>query len=230
MLLVLLARQLAGYILPLSGLSFPPAQPPSSGITICSTRPILPIDQPHPNTCDSSWRALKRTRGGLHRCKLIPSGTFDTLHRLGRWPLIRRSLQDALRAFLKPTKTDDPRVDFYNIYKREATEFDMSHIQKYDDVFNTTLIFVRRSPLPFVNHLTCARRGVYSLSSVRFLLSISIRSFSPIRTINLRPSSAPSSSLSTRPPSPVRPPSCRLFKKAHRARSLSSRVSCTRAF
>jgi len=38
---------------------------------------------------------------------------------------------------------DDPRLDFYMMYKREATEYDMNYVKKYDEDLNTTLIFVR---------------------------------------------------------------------------------------
>jgi len=59
-----------------------------------------------------------------------------------------------LRSFLQPIKTDDPRVDFYTMYKREATEYDVDYIEKYDEDLNTTLIFVRRpSPLLSISHL-----------------------------------------------------------------------------
>lgn len=36
-----------------------------------------------------------------------------------------------------------PRLDFYTMYKREATEHDMEYVKKYDEDLNTTLIFVR---------------------------------------------------------------------------------------
>ena len=35
------------------------------------------------------------------------------------------------------------------MYKREATEYDVEYIKKYDEDLNTTLIFVRRQPLLF---------------------------------------------------------------------------------
>jgi len=83
-----------------------------------------------------------------HHCGSIQSGTFNTLRHLRRWPLTGRSLQDALRSFFQPIKNDDPRVDFYTMYKREATEYDADYIKKYDEDLNTTLIFVRcPSPL-----------------------------------------------------------------------------------
>jgi len=62
----------------------------------------------------------------------LQSGTFNTLHHLHCWPLTGRSLQDPLRSFFQPIKTDDPRVDFYMMYKREATEYDMDYVKKYD--------------------------------------------------------------------------------------------------
>ena len=53
------------------------------------------------------------------------------------------SIQEALRAFLQPIKSDDPRIDFYTVYKKEATEYDTEYVKKYDEDLNTTLIFVR---------------------------------------------------------------------------------------
>jgi len=82
-----------------------------------------------------------------HRYRSIQSGTFYFLHRLRPRPLTRCSFQDALRSFFQPIKTDDPRVDFYAMYKREATEYDMDYVKKYDEDLNTTLIFVRCPPL-----------------------------------------------------------------------------------
>jgi len=52
------------------------------------------------------------------------------------------SIQDALRMFLPPIKTDDPQVDFYNMYKREMMEYDAEYMKKYNEDLNTTLIFV----------------------------------------------------------------------------------------
>ena len=53
------------------------------------------------------------------------------------------SVQEALRAYFQPIKNDDPQLDFYTMYKRETTEYDTEHMQKYDEDLNTTLIFVR---------------------------------------------------------------------------------------
>ena len=64
--------------------------------------------------------------------------------------LNKRSFQDALRTFFQPIKNDDARLDFYTVYKKEATEYDTDYVKKYDEDLNTTLIFVSRpycSPL-----------------------------------------------------------------------------------
>jgi len=52
------------------------------------------------------------------------------------------SIKEALRTFLPPIKTDDPQVDFYNMYKREMMEYDAEYMKKYNEDLNTTLIFV----------------------------------------------------------------------------------------
>ena len=143
--------------------------------------------------------------------------------------LTARSLQDALRTFFQPIKTDDPRLDFYTMYKREATEYDTDYVKKYDGDLNTTLIFVRRSSPAPVNYLTCSHRRVCSLPSARLSSLTSTRASNPIPTSNLRPSSVPSSSPSTSPSSPVRPPPSHPFSNPRRARSSPSPVSCTRA-
>ena len=57
------------------------------------------------------------------------------------------SFHDALRTFFKPIKSEDPRLDFYTVYKREATDYDADYVKKYDEDLNITLIFVRHLPL-----------------------------------------------------------------------------------
>ena len=37
---------------------------------------------------------------------------------------------------------DDPCLDFYMMYKREATGYDVNHVKKYGEDSNTTLILV----------------------------------------------------------------------------------------
>jgi len=38
---------------------------------------------------------------------------------------------------------EDYRAKFYEMYRREAEEYDREFIKKYDEDLNTTLIFVR---------------------------------------------------------------------------------------
>ena len=134
-------------------------------------------------------------------------------------PLTGLSLQDALRMFFQPIKTEDPRVDFYMMYKRESAEYDVDYVKKYDEDLNTTLIFVRYSSSYLANNLIHSCRPVCSLQSALPLLSTSIRTSNPIPTNNPPPSSVLSSSLSTNPPFPARLPSFRPFKKAQQAGS-----------
>ena len=53
------------------------------------------------------------------------------------------SIQEALRMYLQPIKSNDPKLDFCTMYKRETMEFDTEYMQKYNEDLNTTLIFVR---------------------------------------------------------------------------------------
>ena len=100
----------------------------------------------HTSHTDPSWK--EREKMGLPCYKLIPSGTPSALPTPEYTLTIRRnSIQDALRAFLLPIKNDDTRLDFYTVYKKEATEYDVDYIKKYDEDLNTTLIFVRHPPL-----------------------------------------------------------------------------------
>lgn len=57
------------------------------------------------------------------------------------------SLRSALKEFFDPLKTNDPRTDFYNMYRRESEEFDLEYARPYEDL-NTLLIFVRGSIFP----------------------------------------------------------------------------------
>jgi hypothetical protein len=47
--------------------------------------------------------------------------------------------------YFQPIKNDDPKLDFYTMYKRETTEYDSESMQKHNEDLNTTLIFVRFS-------------------------------------------------------------------------------------
>ena len=52
------------------------------------------------------------------------------------------SLHSALKEFIEPLRTNDPRTDFFAIYRRESEEFDRDYARKYDEDLNTSLIFV----------------------------------------------------------------------------------------
>jgi hypothetical protein len=52
------------------------------------------------------------------------------------------SIQEALRMYLQPIKNEDPKLDFYTMYKRETVEYDTEYMQKHNEDLNTTLIFV----------------------------------------------------------------------------------------
>ena len=53
------------------------------------------------------------------------------------------SIQEALRIYFQPIKNDDPKLNFYTMYKREATEYDTDYMAKHNGDLDTTLIFVR---------------------------------------------------------------------------------------
>ena len=57
--------------------------------------------------------------------------------------LTANSIQEALRMYFQPIKNEDPRLDFYAAYKREATGYDTEYTEKYNNELNITLIFVR---------------------------------------------------------------------------------------
>ena len=81
-----------------------------------------------------------------------PSGTPNPFYCSSRVMLTCRppSLHSALKEFLEPLGTNDPRTDFIAVYRRESEEFDRDYARKYDDNLNTSLIFVspRVSVLP----------------------------------------------------------------------------------
>jgi len=56
------------------------------------------------------------------------------------------SIQEAVRMYFQPVKSDDPQLDFYTMYNRETTEYDPKYMQKYNEDLNTTSIFVRFGP------------------------------------------------------------------------------------
>jgi len=56
----------------------------------------------------------------------------------------RSSLRSALKEFFDPLRTNDPRTDFFAVYRKESVEFDRDYAKKYDEDLNTSLIFVSR--------------------------------------------------------------------------------------
>jgi len=112
------------------------------------------------------------------------------------------SIQEALRMYLQPIKNEDPRLDFYAMYKRETVEYDTVYMQKYNEDLNTTLIFV--SPR-ILSSLYCVDpdpvlRPVCSPQSAQLLSSMSSPSSSQTPANDQKPTSERSSSASTRPP------------------------------
>ena len=55
------------------------------------------------------------------------------------------SLHLALKEFFEPLRTNDPRTDFFAIYRKESADFDRDYARKYDEDLNTSLIFVSDS-------------------------------------------------------------------------------------
>ena len=111
----------------------------------------------YPTVRDNQWKAQKMVKGvrkNPHNCKSIRGGTFAVMCYPYRWPLRALSFQEALRVFFQPIKHDDARLDFYAIYKKEATEYDADYVKKYDEDLNTTLIFVRHLESVLGDHLT----------------------------------------------------------------------------
>ena len=110
------------------------------------------------------------------------------------------SLEEALRRYLEPIKYDDPKLDFYTMYKREALEYDTQYMDRHNEDLNTTLIFVRFYVLnlTFCNvHLPL--RPVCSRQSAPHSSSTSSPSSSQIPATSPKPTSEQSSLPSTHP-------------------------------
>ena len=130
--------------------------------------------------------------------------------------VVPNSIQDALRMFMPPIKSEDPRVDFYTMYKREAVEYDNDYVRKYDEDLNITLIFVRlhdTSDQYTTHHL---RRPVCSWRSARPSPSVSNQCSCPTLLDGPRHISAQSSSASTEPSSRAKIPQLPLHGQAPR--------------
>ena len=57
---------------------------------------------------------------------------------------LRYSFRSTLKEFFDPLKTNNPRTDFYNMYRRESQEYDQDYARPFEDL-NTLLIFVSGS-------------------------------------------------------------------------------------
>ena len=122
-------------------------------------------------------------------------------------PVSAHSIQEALRIYLQPIKYDDPKLDFYTMYKRETMEYDTQYLDKYNDDLNTTLIFVRICHPQFC---ACsahrALRLVCSQQSAPHSSSTSSPSFNKIPVTSPKHTSEQSSSPSTHPFSHTKSP------------------------
>lgn len=67
-----------------------------------------------------------------------------TLKLLLTWQILF-SLHSVLKEFFDPLRSDDPRADFFAVYRKESDEFDRDYAKKYDEDLNTSLIFVSDS-------------------------------------------------------------------------------------
>jgi len=104
------------------------------------------------------------------------------------------SIQEALRMYFQPIKNDDPRLDFYTMYKRETMEYDTDYMQKYNEDLNTTLIFVRPCTTSYRYILLTTVPGRFVLRSqlrIRHRCPIEARAGSQRTVGNLSPSDSP---------------------------------------
>lgn len=165
---------------------------------ISFTRAALPIHWPYRRTHSRSWRSPKtmRVKKSPRQSKLIPSGALKAC-RSHRWPLNEYSARDILKTFFKPLKTEDALFDFYTAYNKEASEFDIEYVKKYDEDLNTTLIFVRHLPYAPVNGLILPCRRACFLLLVQLSSSTSTNNFNQLPMIKQQPSFTQSSSRST---------------------------------
>jgi len=51
-------------------------------------------------------------------------------------------LKELLKEFLNPPRTSDPDADFFAVYRKESNDFDRDYAARYEEDFNTTLVFV----------------------------------------------------------------------------------------
>ena len=87
---------------------------------------------------------------------------------------IQLSLHSALKEFFEPLRSNDPRTDFFAVYRKEADEFDRDYAKKYDEDLNTSLIFVSESLRTrlFSAEPGGAQAGLFSAVSSAFIVNV----------------------------------------------------------
>ena len=71
-----------------------------------------------------------------------PEWYVDKIHRPGGWPLSGHRFQDAHGVLFQTTRADDLRLDFYRVYRREATKYDEDYAKRHHEDLNAILVFV----------------------------------------------------------------------------------------
>jgi len=117
--------------------------------------------------------------------------------------LTPNSIQEALRMYFQPIKHEDPHLDFYTMYKREATEHDTEYVRKYNEDLNATLIFVSFRRLLDRHLVLTSLRPVCSPSLARLSSSVASQSSSRIPASGQKPTFIQSFSASTAPSPPT---------------------------
>ena len=132
--------------------------------------------------------------------------------------------------YLQPIKNDDPKLDFYTMYKRETMEYDTEYMQKYNEDLNTTLIFVRFSiPLSPYN-VDRILRPVCSPQSAPPSSSTSSQSSSQIPPNVQKPTFTRFSSASTDPSLRTKTPPLPQHGMVPPQKSSQHLTSCMQAF
>ena len=71
-------------------------------------------------------------------------------------------------------RSNDPRANFFAVYRKEADEFDRDYAKKYDEELNTSLIFVSDSVpicLPDADSGS-VQAGLFSAVSSAFIIDV----------------------------------------------------------
>lgn len=61
---------------------------------------------------------------------------------LGHRPPSGRSIQDPRRALIQPSRIDDTRHKFYEMYQEKAVTYDAAYVKNQNGDLDTVLIFV----------------------------------------------------------------------------------------